>query len=218
MNMIILALVVCLFIGIANERATATTSDEPLQKCIIICMVCITIFGGLMMDVGGGYRTNAGSVLYAGVLALQYIIMRRFGWEAGTRCVIGTFVSLAMLAALMAVFAEFVDHDPMGQAYRLVIEGARRITVASFVAFAVGQTLFVILYRKAQNAPMALGYVINIAIVQAVDSAIFFSIAFGFEGFGAGIMLSGYLVKVAIGLLMIPLLALATRPRMLNLP
>lgn len=211
MMLTLMAMMVCIFVGIANERAMVSGTDEALQKTILVFMVVITIFGGVMIDAASGYSTNAGSVFYAGVLALQYIIMRRFGWEAGLKCVVSTFVSLIMLVITMAVMAELSGSDELGRAYALVIETSRRVTVASFVAFASGQLVFVVIYKASQKMPTSVAYGANMVVVQAVDSAIFYPIAFGFDKMGLGSMLSGYAIKVGIGLLAIPLLSLATR-------
>lgn len=207
----LLALVVCLFVGIAHERSRRTRSEGPLQNCALVCMVTITIFGGVMVDVGS-FRTNAGAVVYAAVLTLHYLIMRRFGWMAGMRCMIGTFLSLVMLTAIMTIMAEMVNPGQLGDAYTTVIETSRRVAVASFVAFALGQTLFVLFYRVAEHLPLAISYGANIVVVQALDSAVFFPIAFGFDDLFSGPMLPGYFLKVALGLSAVPLLVLATRP------
>lgn len=213
MILTLLALIVCLFVGIAHERASLLNNDEPLQKCILVCMALITVFGGVMVNVGD-YKTNAGAVLYAGVLGMQYLIMRKFGWQAGTRCVISTFIGLVMLTAIMAVLAELAGGDPLGSAYALVIETSRQLAVASFIAFAFGQTLFVLLFRASEHLPLAISYGVNVTVVQALDSMIFFPVAFGFDNLLSGPMLPGYLIKVALGLLAAPLLALAIRPRL----
>ena len=210
MMLALLSLVVCLFVGIANERSRDGKTDAPLQKCILVCMVLITIFSGVMLDVGN-YSTNAGSVLYAGVLSLQYLLMRRFGWEAGQRCVVSTMIGMAMLTTTMAVMGELAGADQQGRAYALVIDSSRAVTAASFVAFAIGQSLLVMIYRAARCMPAAVSYGINIAVVQAVDSVIFYPIAFGFDGMGLAMLLPGYIIKVSLGLLAMPLLVLVTR-------
>ena len=213
MTLALLIIIAVAFTFVAWRAADRLGTDAPLQLLSMLNMVLITLFGGVLFS-WADYSTNCGNVWYADVMLTQWLVMRRFGWRNGLRAAASTFVGLLMLLLITAVLQTQLSDSPLDTAYGMVIDASRDFTVASFMAFWLGQGVLITIYRACDARPLWLCYGVAIAAAQAVDSAVFFPIAF--SSFDISLLhaaAAGFVVKVGLGLLAIPALARIGVPR-----
>ena len=206
MTLFFLVATATIFTALAWRAADRLSTDAPLQMLTLLNMVLITLFGGVLFN-WAGYTTNCGNVWYADVMLSQWLVMRRFGWRNGLRAATNTFAGLLMLLLMAAALQAALSKSMLDTAYGIVIDASRDFTVASFVAFWLGQGVFIAIYRATDRRSLWLCYAAAMVAAQAVDSAIFFPIAFG--SFGISLLnaaLAGFAVKIGLGLLAMPAL------------
>ena len=184
--------------------ASAGRDSAPLRAFVLLNMVLITVFGGIMFPPGIP-TSNIGCVFYAFVLAAVMLLFRRDGTVSVVRILHVVVFSVLMLLAIAIVLNAMTWDGPTAPAYHEVLEGAYRFSYASLCAFAIGQALYTYLYRKLQHESVIWYYVANMILVQAIDTALFFPLAFGESLIGLlPIALNGFFIKIAIGLLLTP--------------
>lgn len=149
---------------------------------LVEALLAITTFGGVLVDVFG-FTSNVGNVFYAGVLAAQHLIIQRFGHKRGLNCILIVFASLVMWF-LLGQALRIVGGDSLPAAYTVMIDSSRRFVWASFIAFWCGQLMFIAFYRDKQPSWRQ-----DVKLWEA--------------------MLTGYAIKVALGLATLPLLSRA---------
>lgn len=163
-----------------------------------------------------GLDATGGNVLYASIFLGTDILTEYHGPKTARRGVmIGFFCSVLFLAATRFILlfrpAEWdLFHPPMAELFTPVW----RVTGASMLAYLVSQHLDVFTYSRLKNRLPRLLWLRNNGSTltsQAVDSLLFCTAAFAgvySAGVVAGIMLSTYLLKVAVALLDTPFLYL----------
>ena len=192
--------------------ASAGRDSAPLRAFVLLNMVLITVFGGIMFPPGIP-TSNIGCVFYSFVLAAVMLLFRRDGTVSVVRILHVVVFSILMLLAIAVVLNAMKWDSPSAAAYHEVLEGAYRFSYASVCAFAIGQALYTCLYRKLQYESVLWYYVANMVLVQAVDTALFFPLAFGESSIELlPIALNGFFIKVAIGLLLTPFILFLRRP------
>ena len=207
MTLSLLIIIAAVFTLIAWRAADRLETDAPLQLLTLLNMVLVTLFGGVLFD-WAGYTTNCGNVWYADVMLTQWLVMRRFGWRNGLRAAASIFVGLLMLLLMAATLQAQLSDSPLDRAYGVVIVASRNFTVASFMAFWLGQGVLIAIYRAYDKRRLWLCYGVAIVAAQAVDSAVFFPVAFNsFDISLLNAALAGFVVKIWLGLLAMPVLA-----------
>ena len=202
-----LIIIAAVFTFIFWRAADRLGTDAPLQLLTLLNMVLITLFGGVLFN-WAGYTTNCGNVWYADVMLTQWLVMRRFGWRNGLRAAANTFAGLLMLLLMAASLQAALSDSALDTAYGMVIDASRDFTVASFMAFWLGQGVLLSIYRAYETRPIWLCYGVAIVAAQAVDSAVFFPVAFNsFDISLLNAALAGFAVKIGLGLLAMPLLS-----------
>lgn len=184
-----------------------------LRTHMVVNMLLIALFGGVMLPPLAGMTSNAGNVCYASAVAALYLIWRSTGWRSalGTSSVV--FASLLMIYLVTHVMRGLLlGGTTLDGAYAVVIDASHRFTVASFVAFWLGQGIFIALLEQLQDMPMWLHYGIAVVAAQLADSAVFFLVAFGAEPAVIEIAAAGLVLKVVLGLAAIPMLAWLAGP------
>ena len=192
--------------------ASAGRDSAPLRAFVLLNMVLITVFGGIMFPPGMP-TSNIGCVFYSFVLAAVMLLFRRDGTVSVVRILHVIVFSILMLLAIAVVLNAMKWDGPAAAAYHEVLEGAYRFSYASLCAFVIGQALYTCLYRKLQHRSVLWYYVVNMILVQAVDTALFFPLAFGESSIDLlPVALNGFFIKVAIGLLLTPFVVFLHRP------
>ena len=184
--------------------ASSSKDGIPLRAFVLTNMMLITVFGGIMLPAGVP-QSNVGCIFYAFVLCGTMLMFRREGAQAAAKVVRAVTFNLIMLLAL-AVTMNAMRWDGDGAAaYHEVLSGTYRFSYASLLAFIIGQSLYAYLYARLQHMSVLSYYVINMIVVQAVDTLVFFPIAFGASALEIlNIAGNGFVVKVAIGLMFAP--------------
>jgi uncharacterized integral membrane protein (TIGR00697 family) len=189
--------------------AVAKIGKEWLYTTIIVNLFLVSIFGAKLITIGA-FTTNVGNIFYAGVFFATYLLIEHYGVAAARTSI---YLGLFGLASLV-ITTPFVLllTDPAILPLRGGLEVISRIAVASLFAFLLAQQLNVWLYTRLQEAypeKIWLRGAVAIVAAQFVDSVLFFWIAFG-ETIPSAVvfdtMLGGFLLKVFIGFLSIPLI------------
>lgn len=193
-----------------------------LYATIVINLLLISLLGQKLIIVAG-YATNIGNVYYAAVFFAIYLLLENATRVHVIRAIsIGT-VSVVAFTALLLLGLGMQSHpatEGVSAMMSAVYGNAPRFALASIVAFVVAQGVNVALYLTAREEPTHIHWWIRLLVVillaQLIDSLIFFSIAFwGVISSGLVIegMVTGYLVKVGVGVATIPLIHWSRRMR-----
>ena len=191
--------------------ASSSIGGIRLRSFVLLNMVLITIFGGIMMPPGMP-ASNIGCVFYSFALGGVMLLLKRHGAVAVVKILQAIFFNIVMLLGVAITLNAMQWEGPGASAYHEVLAGTYRFSYASLCAFIIGQALYVYLYRKLQHRSVMYYYVANILLVQIVDTAIFFPLAFGASAIDLfSIAMNGLLVKVSIGLLLAPFMIMLCR-------
>lgn len=190
---------------------------ERLYSAIVVFLILISVAGSKLVDFFG-HETNTGNIYYASVFLATYFLIERYGRREGIRSIgIGIMFVVGFTIFLQLVVG--LDSAPganaFGNALSAALNPASRLAFASLLAYAVSQYLNVQLYSYLKEHMEAIRGAIwiraNISnmLAQAVDSAIFFTVAFwGVVPPGNiwEVLLTGFVIKVVYILLASPLL------------
>ena len=189
-----------------------------LVLTVAVNLILVSIMGAKVVTFFG-FETNAGNTYYAGVFLAIQLLLERYGKGESWRAVwmgLGAIVFF-MVMARFAVYQMTPTYLSQGasDAIRMLFGFIPRIAIASIIAFVAAQfiniTLYDALHKKTGQHWLWLRSVAATVSGQAVDSVLFFSIAFlGVLPVGAliGVMLTGFVVKVLIGIVGIAFLYL----------
>ena len=158
--------------------ASSSIGGIRLRSFVLLNMVLITVFGGIMMPPGIP-TSNVGCVFYSFVLVGVMLLFRRNGTVAVVKILQAVVFNIVMLLAVAITLNAIQWDGPGAAAYHEVLTGTYLFSYASLCAFIIGQVLYVYLYRKLQHRSVMSYYVVTMVIVQIVDTAIFFPLAFG---------------------------------------
>ncbi len=197
---------------------------EWVYATIIVNLLLISLFGAKLITVFG-YVTNTGNVFYAAAFFAVYLLLGRSIAE-GVR---GVWIGALSIAFFVVLVQGIILLDPIpesleiARALDLLLASATRIAVASVIAFLIAQyvnILFFTFWNEQENGVhWWFRAVVVVMVAQLIDSVIFFSIAFLGTvptDIAAQSMITGYLIKIAIGFAAVPILYLA-RPRGMTL-
>ena len=191
--------------------------SERLIGVIATGLILIALTGHKVITVFG-HETNSGNVLYAAVFLAIYLLIERRGRREGFRAmrwgIVATlgFVALFGISTMLLGSGETLNFD---NGLYLIFRRVPLLASASLLSFAISQTLNIYLYgylkqRLAGRSAWLRANICNI-IVQALDSVLFFMIAF--VGYVApphvlDIFVTGYLIKVLFMAAAAPILML----------
>lgn len=186
---------------------------RALGKICVANMVMITLLG-VKMKVLFGVTLNVGDTLYAGVMLAQGVIVYRWGRAAALTSVTMVFVTLVSIFAIGQVVKAMplVPGDEGGLAVNYILSSSTRLIFAAFIAFAIVQSIFIVMVDTLRPHGVIIAYGVSCAICQILDSLIFYSIAF------AGVMspdaiipavIVGSATKIIFAIVSIPLVAYA---------
>lgn len=181
----------------------------------IVNLILIAVFGGKLISLFG-FTTNVGNIFYAAVFFSTHLTLEYYGRKDAIRSVWISFAAVNFFVLMGQVVLGFQDEPvtrEFGVALGVVFGIVPRVMIASLVAFILSQYLNAYLYdfmrRKAGEARLWLRSLTAVVGGQLVDSLLFFSIAFwGLLPISiiAEVMVVGFLMKVAIGVMAVPFL------------
>lgn len=166
-----------------------------------------------------GLTATLGNIVYAGSFLATDILNERFGAPSARRGVWVGFFAVVSVTVLMVLALEFApaESDTMQPALVQVFGVLPRIAIASLAAYLVSQQHDVWAYnfwRRVMPGPMWVRNNLSTAVSQLIDSVVFTVAAFvGVFPIGVllQIVLTTYLIKLAVALLDTPVLYLAIR-------
>ena len=181
----------------------------------------ITVVDGLPVWLGGGIFTDGGALLFPLTYILGDVLAEVYGLRQARRAI---WVGFA-LAALAAVTFLAVGAAPPGPGYEnqdafvAVLGFVPRIVLASLVGYLAGQFLnaYVLVRLKDRSAERGLvGRLVGSTVVgELADTVLFCVIAFAgvFPTWGSliGYTVIGYLYKVAVEVILLPVTLLVIR-------
>ena len=181
----------------------------------------ITVVDGLPVWMGGGIFTDGGALLFPMTYILGDVLAEVYGLRQARRAI---WVGFA-LAALASVTFLAVGAAPPGPGYEnqdaflAVLGFVPRIVLASLVGYLAGQFLnaYVLVRLKDRYAERGLaGRLIGSTVIgELADTVLFCVIAFAgvFPTWGSliGYTVTGYLYKVAVEVLLLPVTLLVIR-------
>jgi uncharacterized integral membrane protein (TIGR00697 family) len=190
---------------------------ERLYSVIIVFLILIASIGGKIV-VFFGHETNTGNIFYASVFFATYFLIERYGRREGIISIwIGIIWVLffSVLVQLTVALAGASATAPLNAAIETALGGTSRVALASLCSYAVSQNcnVYLYLYLKQRMSGSHLWLRANLSNVaaQAIDSVIFFTIAF----FGVippaniwDVILTGFVIKVVYVMVVSPLLYL----------
>lgn len=184
-----------------------------LYASIVANLFFVSLFGAKLIAVGG-IVSNIGNVFYAGVFFATYLLIEHYGVGAAKAALwVGLYTT-----ALFLLFTQLVGAltgVPLNQAADLWLGAlfgvVPRIAVASIFAYIIAQHVNIWLYERLRQRGVSLWARATAAIVmaQGVDSVLFFYVAFAgvlSQGLLYESLWAGFVLKVGIGVLSIPLL------------
>lgn len=190
---------------------------ERLYSAIVIFLILIAIAGGKIVEFFG-HETNTGNIFYACVFLATYFLIERYGRREGIRSIwigVAGVVAFFVLLQLTLLYTSSSSTQTFSDALTSAFSPASRLALASLLGYIASQTLNVHLYcylkeRMGRNRVWLRANASNIC-AQALDSVIFFTIAFWGvvpPGNIQDIMVTGFIIKVVFIMLTAPLLHL----------
>lgn len=184
-----------------------------LYAIIIANVILVSTFAAKLIPIFG-LVTNVSNTFYAAIFIATDIISEHHGKKAAFKSIWLGFAGLVVfmiLGQFALLFSTVADTETVSAAMDTLFAAVPRIAVASFVAYAISQSLDIWIFDKIRNSTgdgklwfRNLG---STLLAQLVDSVIFFTLAF------AGtvpvetlivIILTGYIVKAVVALMDTP--------------
>ncbi len=175
----------------------------------------VAVFGGKLVSIFG-FTSNVGNIFYAVVFLGVQLTLEYYGRKDAIRSVRVSFFAVSFFVLMGQVVLGFQTEAVSGElsgALGVIFEFVPRIMIASLTAFALSQYVNIYVYnfvrRKTGERRLWLRSLTAVFGGQLVDSLLFFSIAFwGLMPIStiAEIMMVGFVIKVAIGVMALPFL------------
>lgn len=187
---ILLELVVLAFIAYYKKQWL-------LQMYIVANMLWIGVFGQKYMSIMW-LDMNVWTLIYPFVVFTQYVLLKISGDGPviqSTKTLFITYVYFILLWYTISLLPIISGNEAISHAITTLLWWSIRIIIASFIAFAIAQTVLIVSYKRY-------GYIISTILMQLVDSFFFFWLAFGWVTI---FMFDWFLFKVCIWILLYPL-------------
>ena len=189
---------------------------ESLFVVIAVNLILVSALGSEIISLVGAV-TNAGNVFYALAIFALAILHELYGKKTARRAVWVGFIGVVIFVVMTQVTIQFAgsafSQVPQGS-FEIVFEQIPRIAFASSIAYLIAAHFFVWLYDRLRRKLvgfrlMGIAYLASVFAMQVVDSAVFFSVAFGGlmpAGILLQIMAVGFLSKFAVAIVSTPFL------------
>ncbi len=183
-----------------------------LHASIVINLLLISVFGAKLVSVFG-FTTNIGNIFYAAVFFAGQLLVEHFGREEGKRSIWLGFWSVAFFVLMGQLTLHYVpipEAQQVSDAIATLFSFVPRVAFASLFAYLFAQSVNILLYgylRMDRRSKIWKRSLLSSAAGQAVDSIVFFTIAFygtvSTEVFWQTLLV-GFAVKFALGALSVP--------------
>ncbi len=192
---------------------------ERLYSAILIFLILIALTGGKIVEFFG-HETNTGNIFYASVFLATYFLIERYGKREGIRSIWIGLVGVLLFSILLWLTTLYIPSAStavLSAALETAFAPLSRLAFASVLAYIISQTLNVYLYiylkQKFNGGKLWLRANLANLAAQAVDSVIFFTVAFW--GVIAptnihDVIITGFVIKVLFMMVASPLLYLNT--------
>lgn len=206
MNLILLlyAAIIGLTTLVAVQR-----SSHNLPVFAFLLITCVTSIGAKLMLVCG-QTTNVGNIFYAGVTFAMSVKFCLYGRDAAMSTLRVVFIGLVAITAFrqLAIWMPVLPGDETrAAAATYIFKISLPLTTASFIAFYTAQSVNIYLLGRLRHWPGWLRKIGANTVAEAVDSFIFFPIAFGQSWSHQQIavaMLAGFALKTVLNILDTP--------------
>lgn len=184
---------------------------------IVLNLIMVTCFASKLVPLFG-FVTNAANVFYAAIFLATDALTEHHGKKEGHRSVFIGFMAILgfiVLGQLTLAMNTIDMTQQVSDAMQIVFGAAPRIALASMVAYLIAQNFDVwfyhYIYDKTGSKKLWLRNNLSTVTSQAMDSIIFFTIAF----YGVmpnsqliEVILTGYVIKLMVAALDTPFIYL----------
>lgn len=189
-------------------------SSALLGKAVVSNMIVVSAFGAQLVDLGFGV-INVGTIVYASVVAMQYVIFQHAGAARFKEVLAATSIGVLVFPITMLMLMSLPAVTD-ANAYSAVFKSIRNVALPSFWAFFVSQ---VALYWALQKFHTRwFGYPLAILLCQTIDSLAFFLVAFAQNPMWPQLLVDGLITKVIVGLTFWPVVQYVVRKAKLAVP
>jgi len=185
--------------------STKKPGPYQMRGIVVINMILITAFAPKLFS-AVGLTSNIGNIFYAAVALIQALILRMYGKEEALKTIPMTLFALSAFIFLSESLSMYPAIGPAAEYIDKVADSAIGVVAASFLAFAIGQYVYVTVFSWIRaKYQKNVAYLPSVICLQVVDSFIFFPLAFGSQWDWYGIMMAGLLIKIVVGVLFWPM-------------
>jgi len=200
---------------------------EWVYVTIIANIILVSTFAAKLIPIFG-LVTNVCNTFYAAIFIATDILTEHHGKKVGYRSIWMGFIGLVLFILMGQFVLRFEcvsDSEKVSNAMKILFSAVPRIAAASFIAYAIAQSLdvwlFDFLHKKTGQNHLWFRNNGSTFVSQLVDSLVFFSLAFvGTVSFGVlmKIIFTGYLVKLLVAVIDTPFIYLSYRVKGLEVP
>lgn len=197
-------------IGLLVAAAVARLGRSWLVVMIVLDVVLIGVFGAKLITLFG-LVTNTGNSLYAAAFFATQLLTEHYGKKEALRSiwiVVWAMIFFMLMGQFTLLTVGIAETQAVNQAIDTLFSAAPRVAAASVIAFILAQlvniNVFSYFHKQTHGRKLWLRVNGSNIVGQAVDSLIFFTIAFwGVVSTPVLIqtMLVGYGLKVGVGLI-----------------
>ena len=191
-----------------------------LVAAIVVNIILVSTFGAKLVHLFG-VTTNAGNVSYACVFFAATLLNEYYGRREAVLSVIIGFASLVLfmtMSQFVITMTGLPETFTISQSMAVVFKAVPRVAFASMVAYVCASGVHIWLYdfikKFTKQKQLWLRNIASALVGQAIDSVLFFSIAFAFLVPNIDLwqaMLAGFLLKVLVALISTPFLYASKR-------
>lgn len=197
---------------LASVFAIKSKNLHFIRAIIVINMVLISLFAPLLIGYAG-FVSNVGNIFYATVVGLQMYILMHYGKKEATETINKIVFVLFTLSGIylgLNLLHCFPVPEGFCSSVKLLTNQSPLTLLVAVFAFIIGQLSLIKSYEiftKKINSNILCAF-FAIVVAQFVDSVVFFGIAFN-DFFGLlQIMIVGFVFKVLLALVTLPVLKL----------
>ncbi|MDT3779832.1 queuosine precursor transporter [Nitrospira sp. MA-1] len=191
---------------------------EWVYITIVVNVILVSTFAAKLIPIFG-LVTNVSNTFYASIFIATDILTEHHGKKVGYRSIWMGFIGLVLFVSMGQFVLKFEiipESEKVAMAMEVVFNAVPRIAIASFIAYAIAQSLDIWLFHyigeKSKGRYLWLRNNGSTFVSQLVDSIVFFSLAFiGTVPFPVllNIIFTGYLVKLIVAVLDTPIIYLS---------
>jgi uncharacterized PurR-regulated membrane protein YhhQ (DUF165 family) len=200
---------------------TARGGPFAQRGWVILMLILVSLLAPLQTIWPGGRESNVANIWYAAAIAMQINASRQIGKNGAFFILSTSYVAARLVgfAALMMAGTAMVPAAPDSLEFAKAeahFVPELRIAVSSLCAFVAASGVVALGYSLSKLRVSVVTFVLSVVVAQAVDSIIFFPMAFGpYERMGE-IALTGFVIKLVVSIPFIVLLILNHNARGFN--